>query len=102
MAELGRLLNLDKSSMTGLVDRAERRGIVRRTHDPKDGRSYRIVLSEEGRRVAATLEGEVSKQIAALTAGLSDGEQEQLSLFASRIIIRSAADNGIDLTVSSS
>jgi DNA-binding MarR family transcriptional regulator len=31
MNELGRLLGLDKSSVSGLVDRAQRRGLVART-----------------------------------------------------------------------
>ena len=33
MNELARLLDLDKSSVTGLVDRAERRGLVARSLD---------------------------------------------------------------------
>src|ERR1700683_4702065 len=42
MAELGRLLDLDKSSTTGLIDRATRRGLVRRAQVPADGRSFRV------------------------------------------------------------
>ena len=38
MNELARLLDLDKSSVTGLVDRAERRGLVERAPSPADPR----------------------------------------------------------------
>ena len=37
--ELGKLLGLDKSSTSGLVERAERRGLVARSPSPADGRS---------------------------------------------------------------
>lgn len=39
--ELANFLQLDKSSVTGLVDRAEERGLVQRTPSPVDGRSSR-------------------------------------------------------------
>src|ERR1700733_11817508 len=42
MNELAKLLGLDKSSITGLVDRAERRGLVRRTVNPRDRRAYEV------------------------------------------------------------
>ena len=39
---LAAYLELDKSSVTGLVDRAEKRGLVERVADPDDGRAVRI------------------------------------------------------------
>src|ERR1700749_1978861 len=49
MQELARLLDLDKSSVTGLVDRAERRGLVARAPSPADRRAVLVRLTEEGR-----------------------------------------------------
>src|SRR6202050_4094220 len=72
MAELGRLLNLDKSSTTGLIDRAVHRGLGRRVPVPEDGRSFRVVLTDEGLDHARTLTAEVTSQISALTDDLSD------------------------------
>jgi DNA-binding MarR family transcriptional regulator len=99
MAELARLLGLDKSSTTGLVDRAERRGLVRRVEVPEDGRSFRVVLTEEGGRLAEVLGAEVARQVAAITEGLSDTNRHRLSLLASRVVIRHAAMHGIDLSM---
>ena len=45
MNELGKLLDLDKSSVSGLVDRAERRGLVSRAASPADGRARWSVSS---------------------------------------------------------
>src|SRR5580692_1760722 len=51
MQELARLLELDKSSATGLVDRAEKRGLVKRTPSIEDRRSIRVTLTPLGRRI---------------------------------------------------
>ncbi len=50
MNELATLLGLDRSSITGLVDRAERRGLVRRVPAPEDRRSFLVTLSPAGVR----------------------------------------------------
>ena len=98
MAQLGRLLDLDKSSTTGLIDRAERRGLVRRAEVPEDGRSFRVVLTDEGFELAKALTVEVTSQIGALTDDLSDTNRHRLSLLASGIVNRHAARHGIDLS----
>src|ERR1700749_1332739 len=49
MNELARLLQLDKSSVTGLVDRAERRGLVTRVPSAADRRSVHVTLTADGR-----------------------------------------------------
>ncbi len=48
MIELGRHLGLDKSSVTGLVDRAQRRGLVTRTVSATDRRSYQVSSRRPG------------------------------------------------------
>ena len=97
MAQLARLLQLDKSSTTGLVDRAERRGLVRRVEVPEDGRAVRVVLTASGRRLAEVLGAEVTSQVAAVTDGLSDTNRKRLSLLASQVVYREAEVNGVDL-----
>src|ERR1700742_21543 len=53
MNELARLLQLDRSSVTGLVDRAERRGLVTRVPSAADRRSVLVRLTPEGRALIA-------------------------------------------------
>src|SRR6266849_6259005 len=60
MQELARHLGLDKSSMTGLVDRAERRGLVRRIPAPHDGRVIQVSMTEWGHELARTCTVEVN------------------------------------------
>lgn len=49
--ELGRLLIMHRSNVTGLVDRLEKRGLVARREDATDRRAYRVVLTPAGRRL---------------------------------------------------
>jgi DNA-binding MarR family transcriptional regulator len=98
MAQLARLLELDKSSATGLIDRVEHRGLVRRVAVPEDGRAQRVVLTDEGRRLTEVLGEEVGRQIAALTDGLSDTNRRRLTLLASQVVVTHAAVRGVDLS----
>lgn len=49
--KLGDLLVVDRSNVTGLVDRMEKAGWVKRTDDPDDRRVYRVTLTAAGRRM---------------------------------------------------
>lgn len=49
--ELGDELVVDRSNVTGLIDRMARAGWVRRADDPDDRRIYRVRLTAEGRRI---------------------------------------------------
>jgi DNA-binding MarR family transcriptional regulator len=98
MAQLGNLLELDKSSTTGLIDRAERRGLVRRAGVPEDGRSFRVVLTAEGRELAQAFTAEAGIQVRALTDGLTDTNRHRLALLATDIVQHHAATHRVDLS----
>jgi len=51
MADLAERVVLSKSGLTTLVDRLERRGLVRRLPDPHDRRATRITITDDGIRV---------------------------------------------------
>ena len=55
MGDLGATLGLEKSSLTGLVDRAVRRGLVRREPDPDDRRAVHVVLTDRRPRTGGGL-----------------------------------------------
>ena len=46
MADLATFTGLERSTISGLIDRAAQRGLVTRTADPHDGRSVRVTLTE--------------------------------------------------------
>lgn len=64
--EIAQTLHLENSTISGVLDRMQKRGLIDRVVDPNDRRSVQVVASEEGRamrdgvlRVIAELNGEV-------------------------------------------
>jgi DNA-binding MarR family transcriptional regulator len=53
--ELGNLLVVDHSNVTGLIDRIERAGWVRRADHPTDRRVYQIFITRAGHRLWASV-----------------------------------------------
>jgi DNA-binding MarR family transcriptional regulator len=79
MSELGRLLHLEKSSLTGLVDRVERRGLVTRTRDPSDRRASQVALTGQGARLAAESHEDVTARLEALAGELAPADRKRLA-----------------------
>jgi len=72
--ELGDLLVVDRSNVTGLLDRMGQAGWVRRTDDPSDRRAYRVVLTREGRRLWAKVRPLYLQVVQQITGSLSAAE----------------------------
>ena len=73
MSELAGLLGIEKAALTGLADRAERRGLVARTAVPGDRRAVSVALTPEGREVAGAFHRDVSASLDRLTDVLPPG-----------------------------
>ena len=86
MQELARHLRLDKSSMTGLVDRAERRNLVRRTPAPHDGRVIQVSMTEQGHELVRVCAAEVDRRIRDLTSVLTDTQRTRLARTATILV----------------
>jgi DNA-binding MarR family transcriptional regulator len=98
MAQIARVLTLDKSSATGLVDRAEKKGYVLRKIAPHDGRSILVTLTTEGRRLVNRVASDISRAIKVVADGMSDADRRRLSVLASKFVHCDAAVRGIDLS----
>ena len=97
MNELARFLGLDKSSVTGLVDRAERRGLVARVPSATDRRAVLVSLTDEGRSFVSKAAAAFEADVSALLSRLPPRERETLSRIVSRLLVTYASDQGIDL-----
>jgi DNA-binding MarR family transcriptional regulator len=98
MLQLARILELEKSSVTGLVDRAERRELVRRVAVPGNRRSVHVVLAPNGRALARVVRSEARAEITrSLTGSLGDEGKAQLSELAGGLIRQYAARQAIPL-----
>ena len=87
MGELGAMLGLAKSSLSGLVDRTERNDLVQREPDPQDLRAVRVALTAQGRRLAEEFYAETSRRIEKLPAGLSAAERDRLAALLGRVVL---------------
>jgi len=97
MNELANLLELDKSSVTGLVHRAERRGLVERVPSPTDRRATHVSLSEHGRSLVTQVAADFEADVATLLDGWTPPDLDSLSGLISRVLVAHAADRGVDL-----
>jgi DNA-binding MarR family transcriptional regulator len=76
MAELARCFDVEKAALTGLIDRAERRGLVKRSPVPGDRRALRVTPTDTGRRAAAAFHAEVNTELSRLLAPLAPHDRK--------------------------
>jgi len=86
MAELAAYLGLERSSVSGLIDRAVGRGLVRRDISSDDGRAVRVSLAPDGLRLAGLLTDEVGRLLAPMTCHLSPADQKRLSTLLNKLL----------------
>jgi DNA polymerase III delta prime subunit len=75
----------EKAALTGLVDRAERRGLAERAPVPGDRRALRVTLTDAGRRSAAAFHAEVTAELSRLLSPLAPEDREQFRTAMARI-----------------
>ena len=97
MNELAKLLGLDKSSTSGLVERAERRGLVTRIPSTADRRSVLVRLTDRGRALVAQVADSFDGDISTLLDQLPLSQRTMLSALVSRLLLAHAARHGVDL-----
>jgi DNA-binding MarR family transcriptional regulator len=79
MTELASHLGLEKSSLSGLVERAEKRGLVVREPSSTDGRAIEVLLTPSGQAVADRLTGRAHERVLPLVDALSAAEKRELA-----------------------
>jgi MarR family transcriptional regulator, transcriptional regulator for hemolysin len=85
-AELSRRQRVEAPTMSRMIDRLERDGLVERRADPDDRRASRIALTGAGRDVARRGGAVVGALDALAFAGLDAGERRVLSGLLGRVI----------------
>ena len=86
MTGLAAYLGLEKSTMTGLVDRAAKRGLLERGPNAFDGRAVDVFLSPRGAALAERLYAQVGRSLSPLTSELSPAERRQVQTLLERML----------------
>jgi DNA-binding MarR family transcriptional regulator len=76
--QLARRLRVTPAVITGLLDRMERHGYLRRETDPEDRRRLRLVLTESGREVGQEVRLSLAGDMAAQFESASPAELNEL------------------------
>ncbi len=90
-SDLGRLLTVHRSNVTGLVDRLEAQGLVQRQDDLSDRRVNRVALTEAGRNTARRAEEIYLDRIHRIMSVLEPAEWRGLSSTLGNIRARARA-----------
>ncbi|MET9064712.1 MarR family winged helix-turn-helix transcriptional regulator [Streptosporangium sandarakinum] len=77
-SELSAVLMTSRAGMTNRIDRLEAAGLVRRSLDPADRRSFRVALTDTGREVIDAAVTEHAAGLARLAAGLPPEDAAEL------------------------
>ncbi len=85
-SELGAELDLDRSTISDIVSRLERRGIIERGADEHDRRRYSLGLTTLGLRTLTELRPLVTEMNVKLTESLHPGELLTLKTLLMRIL----------------
>jgi DNA-binding MarR family transcriptional regulator len=78
LAALSRRMLVTAGNLTGLVDRAERDGVVERRADPRDRRVSRVFLTPKGRELILQVLPAHARHVGELLAGLDASERREL------------------------
>ncbi|SHN39188.1 MarR family winged helix-turn-helix transcriptional regulator [Cryptosporangium aurantiacum] len=90
MSELAAYLGLDKSTMSGLIDRAERRGLLARGKNPSDGRAVDVFMTPAGLELTERVEDAVRRALAPATGRLAPPERDQLTQLLELVLLPAA------------
>jgi len=78
MGSISQQLMVSNGNVTGIADRLEKQGLIRRWPWANDRRHWYAALTEEGQRVFQELAQEHEQWVATALQGLDDDEVEQL------------------------
>lgn len=84
---LGRLVYYDSATITGVIDRLRKRGLIKSYEDPLDRRRNAIDLTEKGRRIADEAIIAISKISSETFAPLTAAERSTLTQLLKKIIV---------------
>ncbi|MDG6105834.1 MarR family transcriptional regulator [Dactylosporangium aurantiacum] len=78
VTELAAYLGLDKSTMSGLIDRAERRGLLARDKNPDDRRAVDVYMTDAGQQLTARLHEQIQRALTPMIDRLDAAQQRRL------------------------
>lgn len=85
-ADIARDYSYDTGSMTRMIDRLVKKGLLRRVRDSGDRRSMRLELTAKGRKLTERLPAVAARTLNGLLKGFSRSELDQLKGLLGRML----------------
>lgn len=92
-SDIGKMLNVDKSSITRMVDRLLLKGLITRAADPDDRRSCLLALTEKGAQLIAEAKPVVHGALDQLEQALTLEETQQLHHCLQKIVLSGLSED---------
>ena len=92
--ELARALRVHPSSLTGVLRRLERAGLIRRAPDPADGRRALVSLTVKGQRLNDRQEGTAESAVRRALKALGQGRTTAARAVLRKVAAELAAESG--------
>lgn len=90
ISDLCRVLGYDSGAMTRLLDRVEKKGLVRRVANPDDRRSYLLELTPESRAVFPQAKRRVEGVLKRLLTGFDEQQSAALRAALEKILVNAS------------
>jgi DNA-binding MarR family transcriptional regulator len=78
MGSVAEVLSCDASTLTGIADRLEERGLIQRQLDPADRRVKLLALTDAGHALVESIDGPFTPEIPGIAA-LTENERAELT-----------------------
>ena len=87
VGQLARTMHLSQATVTGILDRLVKRGLVRRERSDEDRRRVHVWLAEEGRQLLAEAPPLLQEEFTDELSKLEDWEQTQILSAVQRVVV---------------
>lgn len=84
--QIAKILSLDSSTITGILDRMENKGLIKRNPDLDDRRTLKVVITGDGLKLQEQIERVIKDTNKHFLQIFSDEEQAQLKQFLELIV----------------
>lgn len=91
MKDLAREFSVTLADITGIADRLEGKGLLKRTPDPRDRRASRLILTPRARSLAKRMDAVKQKTMAEVLERLTDRERKKV-MDGFEIFLRASGD----------
>jgi DNA-binding MarR family transcriptional regulator len=83
---IARAVSLSQGTVTGILDRLERRGLIERVRSQRDKRRIHVSVTDAGRELVAQAPSPMHEEFSARLGGLHDGEQAMIDWVLQRVV----------------